>query len=222
MGAARGNRYAVFMDVEAAAAVDLASCRLCGLTQRVATPAAGYCAACSRCGTLLAEDKPNSVNRTLAFASSALILYVPANLLPIMRFEYFGAVEKNTVWSGVVTLAQSGMWFVAAVVFMASIVVPLIKLSVLFYLALSANTSRTARLKTALYRLIRAVGGWAMLDVFLLSILVAAVKLGQLANISPGPGALPFTLVVIFTILASESFDPKLIWRHEPSSRSPR
>jgi len=196
----------------------LASCRICGLTQRVEAPAAGYRAACCRCATILEGDKPDSLNRTLAFAASALILYVPANLLPIMSFEYFGAVEHNTVWSGVVNLYKSGMWFIAAVVFMASILVPLVKLTILFFLALSSKTGRGAKLKTALYRLIRAVGAWAMLDVFMLSILVAAVKLGQLAKITPGPGALPFTLVVIFSVLASESFDPRLIWRHEPAA----
>jgi paraquat-inducible protein A len=198
----------------------LISCRICGLVQRVASSGAGYYAACSRCATTMAEDKPDSLNRTLAFASSALILYVPANLLPIMSFEYFGAVEHNTVWSGVVNLYKSGMWFIAGVVFMASIIIPLVKLTILFYLALSSKigTGRGAKLKTGLYRLIRAAGAWAMLDVFMLAILVSAVKLGQLANISPGPGALPFTLVVIFSILAGESFDPKLIWSHEAAS----
>lgn len=168
----------------------------------------------------MTPPRPRGAERTLAFAVSALILYVPANLLPIMNFEYFGAVERNTVWSGVVALARSGMWFVAAVVFLASIVVPLVKLMTLFYLALTWRSGRATKVKAALYRLIRAVGSWAMLDVFLLSILVAAVKLGQLADISPGPGALPFTLVVIFSILAAESFDPELIWRHEPSPES--
>ena len=140
---------------------------------------------------------------------------MPANLLPIMSFEYYGAVEHNTVWSGVVNLAKSGMWFVAAVVFLASMVVPLIKIGALFLLAFSLKKGRGARWKTALYRLISAIGTWAMLDVFLLSILVAVVKLGQLAHVEPGPGALPFTLVVVFTLLATQSFDPKLLWRHE-------
>lgn len=169
----------------------------------------------------MARHKRNSLNRTLAFSAAALILYIPANVLPIMTFEYYGASEHNTVWSGVVSLAASGMWFVAGVVFIASMAAPLIKLMTLFFLAFSVRFGRGARWKTRLYRMIKVIGTWAMLDVFLLAVLVAVVKLGQLANVSPGPAAVPFTLVVVFTILATESFDPSLLWRHERNSDRP-
>lgn len=188
------------------------ACPLCELVQWAPPPGPKERVVCARCGTPLARFKRNSLNRTLAFALAALILYLPANLLPIMSFEYYGATEHNTVWSGVVNLAHSGMWFVAGVVFLASIVVPLLKLAALFFLSLSVRLGWRSRWKVRLYRLIAAIGTWAMLDVFLLSVLVAVVKLGQLADVSPGPAALPFTLVVVMTILATESFDPRLLW----------
>jgi len=191
------------------------ACALCGLVQTLPSATVFQMASCYRCHTPMARHKKNSLSRTLAFSSAALILYIPANLLPIMTFEYYGAAEQNTVWSGVVSLAESGMWFIAAVVFIASMLAPLVKLTALFFLAWSVRFGTGQRWKTKLYRLIKIIGTWAMLDVFLLAVLVAVVKLGQLATVSPGPAALPFTLVVIFTILAAESFDPSLLWRHE-------
>lgn len=191
-------------------------CALCGLSQRLPRLGAGEAAACARCDSPIPHLKRGSLSRTLAFATGALIMYVPANLLPIMSFEYYGAAEETTVWSGVKALTESGMWFLAAVVFLASVAVPLLKLSGLFYLSLTANFRRGAQFRTRLYRVIRAVGTWAMLDIFLLAVLVAAVKLGQLATIRPGPGAVPFALVVALTILATENFDPKLLWRKSP------
>lgn len=192
-------------------------CPLCGMAQRVEAPGPGELMVCGRCGCKLRHYRPKGASRTLAFATAALIMYVPANLLPIMSFEFYGATEPATVWSGVMTLAERGMWFIAAVIFMASVVVPLIKLGSLFLLSASLWSRRGALWKTRLYRLIRVVGPWAMLDVFLLAVLVGAVKLGQLATVTPGPAALPFTLVVVFTILATESFDPALLWQHERS-----
>jgi paraquat-inducible protein A len=195
-------------------------CPFCGLNQVLPRPTRGEELTCAQCHSPLARNKPNSLARTLAFSLSALLLYIPANILPIMTFEYYGASEPTTVWSGVVALAKSGMWLVAGIVFMASIVVPLVKLAALFFLTLSVRTGRGGRWRTQLYRAIKIAGPWAMLDVFLLAVLVAAVKLGQLATVTPGPAALPFTLVVVFTILATDSFDPALLWRHEPATAS--
>lgn len=196
---------------------------MCGLLQQAPEPPPGHRTACARCGTGLDARKPDSINRTLAFTSAALILYAPANLLPVMSFEFLGSVQRNTVWDGVTTLARSGMVFIAGVVFLASIVIPLVKIGALFFLSLCAKTGRgNARLNTGLYRAIQVIGPWAMLDVFLLAILVALIKMGQLGDVEPGPGALPFTLVVFLTLLASESFDPKLLWSHEPDAPSGR
>jgi len=189
-------------------------CPLCGLLQRVPAPAPGTAMVCAQCGCRLRHYRPHGTSRTMAFATAALIMYAPANMFPIMNFEYYGASEPATVLSGVIRLAESGMWFIAAVVFMASVVVPLIKLVTLLFLGLSFRTGRNAQWKTRLYRIIRAVGPWAMLDIFLLAVLVGVVKLGQFANVTPGPAALPFLLLVVFTILATESFDPSLLWEH--------
>jgi paraquat-inducible protein A len=126
----------------------------------------------------------------------------------------YGAYSENTIWDGVVSLWQYNEYFVAIVVFLASIVIPLLKLLGLFFLVASVKWGKGRRLRrrTMIYKFLDAIGPWAMLDVFLLAILVALVKLGDLARVLPGPGLLAFTCVVVFTILATQSFDPKFIW----------
>jgi paraquat-inducible protein A len=126
--------------------------------------------------------------------------------------EFYGAYSESTVWDGCVRLFQDGMWFVAVIVFLASIMIPLLKLLGLFFLVVTARSPRWKRERMRIYRVIDVIGPWAMLDVFLLAILVAVVKLEQLATILPGPGIVAFAAVVILTILASQSFDPRLIW----------
>jgi paraquat-inducible protein A len=118
------------------------------------------------------------------------------------------------VWDGVVSLAQTGQYFVALIVFLASIAIPVLKLAGLLYLVISARfkLGRRLRDRVRLYRFIDAVGPWAMLDVFLLAVLVALVKLGEIATILPGPGLVAFTAVVVLTMFASASFDPRAIW----------
>ena len=190
------------------------ACRTCGLLQRMDELRPGTAAECCRCGSTLRERKVDSLGRTAAFSLAALIFYVPANLYPILRMEFYGAYSESTVWDGCVKLFQDGQWVVAVIVFLASILIPLFKLLGLFYLVVTTHFA-SARLRperTRIYRIIEVIGPWAMLDVFLLSVLVALVRLGQLATILPGPGLLAFTAVVVLTILASASFDPKLIW----------
>ncbi len=193
-------------------------CPVCSLLQTVdVEPAQARCnvAECPRCGAVLREWKARSVVPTAAFALAALILYIPANLYPILRMERYGAYTENTVWSGVVSLWNYGYFFVAAIVFLASMVVPLVKLLGLFFLVSSAEarTARWRRARTRLYRFIEAIGPWAMLDVFLVAVLVALVRLGALATVIPGPGLAAFTGVVVLTLLASALFDPRFIWR---------
>ena len=190
------------------------ACRICGLLQRMEDPLPGTAAACLRCGTIVGRRPPDSLARTAAFSLAALILYVPANIYPIVRMEYYGAHSESTVWDGCVKLLQDGEWLVALIVFLASILIPLFKLLGLFFLAATARTrsSRRRRERTWICRFIGVIGPWAMLDVFLLAVLVALVKLERIATVLPGPGLLAFTGVVISTILASASFDPKLIW----------
>ena len=167
-----------------------------------------------RCGAQLADHKPNSLARTAAFSLAALLFYVPANIFPILEMDLYGVHSENTVWEGCKTLFQHGEILVAVVVFMASLVIPALKLLGLFFLVVTTRrgSNRRRPVRTWIYRTIDRVGPWAMLDVFLLAILVALVKLGELATVIPGPGLLAFTAVVVLTILASSSFDPTLIW----------
>lgn len=196
------------------------TCGFCGLLQRMEELRPGMAAECCRCGSLLAERNVGSLHRTAALSLAALILYVPANLYPILRMQRYGAHSESTVWDGCVKLFQNDQWVVAVVVFLASILIPLFKLLGLFFLAATAQ-ARSARWRwerTWIYRIIEVIGPWAMLDVFLLSVLVALVKLGEIVTIRPGPGLLAFTAMVVLTILASAGFDPKLIWE-EPDKR---
>ncbi|HYP68355.1 MAG TPA: paraquat-inducible protein A [Thiobacillaceae bacterium] len=192
----------------------LTACPICGLLQRIPGLAPGAIAECVRCGSELRERKVNSIERTLAFTLAALILYLPANIFPILRMVWYGAYSENTVWQGCVRLWEDREWLVAGVVFLASIVIPLFKLIGLLFLVASKRfgPGHWQQQRLRIYRLLDVIGPWAMLDVFLLSILVALVKLGQLVTILPGPGLLAFTAVVVLTILATASFDPRLIW----------
>ncbi len=192
----------------------IVACPTCNLLQRIGSLERGAVAECCRCGTAVSRRPKASLARTAALSLAALILYVPANLYPILRMAYYGAYSENTVWDGCVRLFQDGQYPVAIVVFFASIVIPLFKLLGLFYLTGTAwlGSRRRRRERTLIYKIIDVIGPWAMLDVFLLAILVALVRLQQLASVYPGPGLLPFAAVVVLTILASASFDPALIW----------
>jgi paraquat-inducible protein A len=193
----------------------LFSCNTCGLLQQVDPLPPRRVAECARCGSRLAEGRHGSLELTAALAVAALVLYVPANLYPIMRMHFHGAYTESTVWDGVVKLADMGQWFVAIVVFLASIVVPVMKLSGLLYLVVTIRfrIGRRLRDRTRIYRFIDVIGPWAMLDVFLLAALVGLVQLGQLATVLPGPGLIAFSAVVVLTMLATASFDPRAIWR---------
>ena len=193
----------------------IVSCDTCGLVQALDPLTPGAAAECMRCGSFVAARRTaGSLEVTAALAFAALILYVPANIYPIMKMHLHGAYSENTVWDGIVTLMRYDEWFVAFIVFMASMVIPLVKLAGLFSLVITARMGwgRRLRSRTSLYKFIDAIGPWAMLDVFLLAVLVALVKLSNWATIVPGPGLIAFTMVVVLTMLASAVFDPKLIW----------
>jgi|SRR5581483_653331 len=196
------------------------ACGTCGQVQEAPSRMRpGTLIECCRCGAVITHFKRSSPGVTAALSLAALILYVPANLYPILRMTQYGVESQSTVWDGVVLLARANQWLVAIVVFLASIVIPLLKLAGLFFLTLTARleSRRWMRARTRLYKFIDVIGPWAMLDVFLLAILVALVKLGQVATVLPGPGLVAFTCVVVLTILASATFDPHLIWRRAES-----
>lgn len=194
----------------------LIACRICGLVQRFEELPPGAVAECYRCGSTLTRHVINSLGRTAAFSLAALIFYIPANIYPILHMELYGAQSESTVWNGCVALFQNGQYFVAAVVFLASMLVPLLKLIGLFYLVVTTKfkSSRRRLERTWVYKIIDVIGPWAMLDVFVLSVLVGLVQLGRLATVLPGRGLLAFTAVAVLTILASSSFDPTLIWEN--------
>ncbi len=189
------------------------SCHDCHLL--TAVPANGHeHLSCPRCGAALHARKPNSLARTWALVIAATIFYIPANLLPMTITSSIAGVQADTIMSGVIYFIHSGSWEIAAVIFIASVFVPLLKLLILVYLLISVQLRwhRRPKDRTALYRLTEAVGRWSMLDIFVVTILVALVKLGAVASIEAGPAAVYFALVVIITMIAAESFDPRLIW----------
>lgn len=189
------------------------SCHDCHLL--TAVPANGHeHLSCPRCGAALHARKPNSLARTWALVIAAAIFYIPANVLPMTITSALGTTQADTIMSGVIYFIHSGSWEIAAVIFIASVFVPLLKLLILIGLLLSVQFRWrwSPRDRTALYRLTEAVGRWSMLDVYVVTILVALVKLGAIASIEAGPAAVFFAAVVVVTMIAAESFDPRLIW----------
>lgn len=197
-----------------AARAALARCHACHLLSRMKPLPPGSHAHCPRCGAALHLRKPDSLARAWALTLAAYILYIPANTLPIMTVVSMGHGEPDTILSGVRALIAGGLWPLALLVFFASVVVPVLKLFALTYLLVSVwrKSCWRPRDRTVLYRITEAVGRWSMIDVFMISILVALVKLGAIATIEPGAGALAFAAVVVITMFAAMSFDPRLIW----------
>jgi paraquat-inducible protein A len=169
---------------------------------------------CPRCGARLHHRKPATLQRTLALVIAGFLLYLPANLLPVLSIEQFGRTRPNTILSGVRELITSGLWPLAVLVFTASIVVPLMKLFGLsFMLVLTHRRSRRWLVgRTNLYRFIDFIGRWSSIDLFMISILVAVVQFGNLTRVRPESGAVAFGAVVVVTMLASRCFDPRVMW----------
>lgn len=176
--------------------------------------AIGEMRSCPRCHTQLHLRKPDSLTRTWALLLTAVIFYIPANLYPVMTVIRLGQGEPNTILSGVAALIHADMWPLALIVFVASVVIPLLKIIILGYLAWSVGRGShwRPRERTMLYRFTETFGHWSMVDVFLVAILAALVDMGNVARIIPGMGVSFFAIVVILTILAAKSFDPRLIW----------
>ena len=195
-----------------AARLRLAACHTCSLVSQLPGHAGHY--ACSRCGRSLHTRKPYSVERAWALLVTALILFVPANLLPVMETGSLFGSQQDTIMSGVIYLWTSGSWPLVVVVFFASIVIPLAKILILAGLLLSVQFG--ARWwpyeRTRFYRLVELVGRWSMLDIYVVTMLVALVQLQSIAEVHAGPGALAFGAVVVLTMFAAMAFDPRLIW----------
>ncbi len=167
-----------------------------------------------RCGTALHWRKTNGFNRAWALVITGFILYIPANVYPIMTVISFGKGAPDTIMSGVIHLIEAEMWPLALLVFFASVTVPVMKLLGMVFLLISVQlkSSWRPRDRTLLYRIVEAVGRWSMIDIFMISILAALVKLGAIATIEPGVGATSFAAVVVITMIAAMCFDPRSIW----------
>jgi len=194
-------------DLISAAEYSLARCPSCGRVERVDT---GHC---SRCHASLHLRKPDSLQRTVALTIGALILYFPANLLPVLRVEStLSGTTQNTIIGGAVQFWQEGDYPVALIIFIASVMIPVLKVLAIVVLCLGARFGYWPRAMTLLYRITEYIGRWSMVDVFVVAILVGVVQLGSVITINAGEGAFAFAGVVVLTMLASHSFDPRLIW----------
>lgn len=192
----------------------LLQCAACQLVMREPPDGDHAELRCPRCGTPLPPHRRAGLGTTSALLIAAAALYVPSNTLPIMATRSGFESRNDTIFSGVVELLHTGSWGLAAIVFAASIVIPLLKLAVLGYLVLSVKLrwDHDPVARTRLYRLIEAVGHWSMLDVFVVGLLAALVQLGPAAQVQAGPGVIAFGAVVWLTLWATRSFDPRLIW----------
>jgi paraquat-inducible protein A len=201
-----------------ARAAGLLDCRVCHLlVRRPAQPE--HRLACPRCGSTLHQRKPDSIARTWALLLAAMFLYIPAMALPIMETITITGARADTVLSGIVYLMTTGMWPLAAIVFFASMVVPVLKILGLSFLLVSVQRGSAWRTRdrARLYRISEAVGRWSMVDIYVVTVMVALVRLRALAVVEARTGALFFAAVVVVTMLAAMSFDPRLIWdRLEP------
>lgn len=200
-----------------AMAAGLMACHSCRKLHRDNGKRAQYC---QRCGDPLHYRAKKSLSRTWALCICAAIFMVLANIYPIMTVTYFGKDTHDTIMSGIISLVREGMAPIAAIVFVASIVVPLVKLVVLFWLLLSLqnNWKMNKRQCAQIFRILEFIGRWSMLDLFVIAILVTLVNVGNIANVTGGPAATYFATVVVLTMFAAHTFDPRLIWDLQDST----
>lgn len=172
---------------------------------------------CPRCDSSVHRRKPNSLTRTWAFLIAGLIFYIPANVLPVMYTTMLGSSSENTIMSGVIEFAEGGSWDIAILIFIASVIVPCIKFLVLGLLLITCQrrSAWAMRERSRLFRFIELIGYWSMLDVLVVALVAALVQFHGLSTIEPRLGILFFGLVVVMTMLAAMTFDPRLIWDAE-------
>lgn len=203
----------------------LAGCATCGLINALhdaSRHASMHKVRCRRCHEPLHTRHPYSIQATWALLIAATIMYLPANLYPIMSTTSFGNTSSSTIVGGVIELIEMGSWPIAAVIFVASVIVPISKLLAMAWLCVSAQRSRNlgTQAKIRLYRLTELIGRWSMVDIFVVAILVALIRAGTVMSITPGPAALAFASTVILTMLAAMIFDPRLLWDDRPATHA--
>jgi paraquat-inducible protein A len=187
-------------------------CETCGLVQQVGIVPEDSYAECARCHSQLVARIPNSRIRTIAFSLAALILYFPSNYYPLITSEYHGLRSQTTILQGIKKLFQHEQYFIATLVFCTSILSPALKIVGLLFIPLTLNQPRWKQARTWVYKVIRIIDPWNMLEVFLLAISVSMIEMGRVATVHPGPGVFSFAAVVALTLMATLSFDPRLIW----------
>lgn len=195
-----------------AAQAGLVSCGICHQLTRPASRAdPGYC---PRCGAALAWRHHQSIQHTWALVIAAAICYIPANALPVLTTTTLGSTESDTIMGGVIFLYTSGSWPLALIVLVASVMIPLGKLVVLAYLLIQVQRGvvKNRHDSARMYRLVEFIGRWSMLDVFVDAFVVALVQLQPLMSVEPGAGVIFFMAVVVLTMLAAQTFDPRLLW----------
>jgi len=190
----------------------------CGVCHQIITfppPKKGdISAVCPRCGSEVHLRKPHTIQETWALLIASILFYIPANLLPMMHVHSFAGTQSDTIMSGVIYFMESGSYLVGSVIFIASIFVPVLKILILIYLLISVqrHNPRNRLERQKLYVITELIGRWSMVDVYVVSIMIALVHFGGLGEITVGEGAVFFLLVVLVTMLAAMRFDPRLIW----------
>lgn len=207
-GQAVGAASELPKEARTAREANLAACLTCGRLSPLKD------ASCSRCGATLHSRKLKSRERTWALLLTAILLYLPANLLPVMRVVSLGRTQADTIMGGIIHFMRTKSWPLALLIFIASVLVPLLKIIILAVLLISERrrSSWWPEHRARLYRLTEMVGRWSMVDIFVITLMVAMVELGTIATITPGPGSVAFALMVFSTILAVQCFDPRLVW----------
>jgi paraquat-inducible protein A len=194
-----------------------ATCHICHQIVRFSEEKKDRFALCPRCGEEVHTRIPHSIQHTWALVIASIIFYIPANLFPMMHVQTFAGTQSDTILSGVLYFLETGSYLIAAVIFIASIVVPITKLLILIYLLISVQHNRPVNQlrRKKLYALTELIGKWSMVDVYVVAIMIALVHFGGLSEIQAGAGANYFLLVVIVTMIAAMRFDPRLIWDME-------
>jgi paraquat-inducible protein A len=190
----------------------LVACHDCDLLQRVGALAPGSSARCPRCGGLLRRHRPQGIERTLALALAAAVLFAVANAFPFLSFEMKGQITQTTLATGIKDLYRQGMAEVAGLVLLTTVLAPAIQIGLLLYVLLPVHLGRLPWRATAAFRLLRRVQPWSMMEVFLIGILVAVTKLVGMAEVVPGLALWAFAFLIVVLAAALSSLEPQEVW----------
>jgi paraquat-inducible protein A len=188
------------------------ACQTCGLVQEVGEVSKGAVVKCARCNFQVFHRRVDSRSRTLAFTLAAAILYFPSNFYPIVTGEYQGQYTQTTIFEGIRALWHHKQYFISSLVFCTSMLSPALKIVGLIFITATLDWPRFQKTRAWIYKIIRIIDPWNMLEVFLLAICVSMVELGQVATVNPGRGVFSFAAVVVLTLFATFTFDPRLLW----------